>query len=75
MADTGVIATASATLTKAPVNGLRERVKRAKTDHDLHVLLLMKREGLSKSDAIVMAYLDGLNGLQDRLNLKEPKLL
>ncbi|HEY8577064.1 MAG TPA: hypothetical protein VIL88_12070 [Devosia sp.] len=55
--------------------GIKERVKRAKLDHDLHVALLMKREGLSKPDATVMAYLDGLNGLNDRLNLKEPKLM
>ncbi|QCS37247.1 hypothetical protein [Tortoise microvirus 74] len=57
------------------VNGLKVRIKAAKLDHELHVALLMKREGLSKPDATVMAYLDGLNGLNDRLNLKEPKLV
>lgn len=56
-------------------NGMKIRIKAAKLDHDLHVALLMKRDGLSKSDAIVMAYLDGLQGLNDRLNAKEPKLV
>lgn len=52
----------------AEINALKIRIKAAKLDHDLHVALLMKREKLSKPDAIVMAYLDGIIGLQDRLN-------
>ena len=48
--------------------GTKTRIKAAKLDHDLHIALLMRREGLSKPDAIVLAYLDGLLGLNDRLN-------
>lgn len=51
-----------------PVDGVKTRIKAAKLDHDLHVAFLMKREKLSKPDAIVLAYLDGLLGLEDRLN-------
>lgn len=56
----------------AEINALKVRAKAAKLDHDLHVALLMKKEKLSKSDAIVMAYLDGLSGLNDRLNVTAP---
>lgn len=59
----------------AEVNGMKTRIKAAKLDHDLHVALLMKREKLSKPEAIVMAYLDGLTGLQDRLDGPAEKLL
>ncbi|MBU1335213.1 MAG: hypothetical protein KJ944_19355 [Alphaproteobacteria bacterium] len=55
-----------------PVNALKLRVKAAKADHDLHVALLVKREKLTKAEAVVMAYLDGLGGLNDRLNPPKP---
>lgn len=45
----------------------KTRVKLAKTQHDTHVNLLMMNEGLSKPDAIVMAYLDGFAGFAARL--------
>ncbi|MHA6692267.1 hypothetical protein [Devosia sp. A449] len=54
------------------VSALKIRCKAAKLDHDLHVALVMKREKLSKPDAIVMAYLDGPMGLHDRLNPPKP---
>jgi hypothetical protein len=38
-----------------------------KTNHDLHVLLIMKRHGLSKGQAMVQAYHEGAEGLQKRL--------
>lgn len=46
---------------------LNERIRQAKNNHDLHVLLLMRKLKLSKSQAIVMAYLDGLQGLDARI--------
>lgn len=39
---------------------VKARIKAAKVKHELHVNLLMVRLGLSKADAVVMAYLDGL---------------
>lgn len=56
----------------AEINALKIRIKAVKLDHDLHVALLMKREKLSKADAVVMAYLDGLGALHDRLNPPAP---
>ena len=38
-----------------------------RTNHDLHVLLIMKRHGLTKSQALVQAYHEGAEGLQKRL--------
>lgn len=37
--------------------------------HDLHVLLIMKQVGLSKPNALVQAYSEGLVGLNKRLGL------
>ena len=44
-----------------PVDGKAEKkaFAKAKSDHDLHVLLLMKNEDISKSNAIVKAYAQG----------------
>ena len=53
---------------------LKDRVKKARTAHDLHVGLLMHQQGLSKADAIILAYLDGALGLNDRLQPREPML-
>lgn len=38
-----------------------------RTDHDLHVLLIMKQKSCSKGDATVQAYAEGRNGLSKRL--------
>lgn len=38
-----------------------------RTNHDLHVLLLMKQEKLSKGAAVVQAYHEGVDGLNKRL--------
>ncbi|QCS37034.1 hypothetical protein [Tortoise microvirus 43] len=65
---------------KAPevvVKTEKARVKGAKASHDLHVLLLMRTHGLSKSEAIVLAYLDGYDGVDKRMGMDyggEPEL-
>lgn len=46
----------------------KKRVKAARNGHDLHVSLLMHKLGLSKPDAVIMAYLDGHMGLEQRLH-------
>lgn len=38
-----------------------------RTNHDLHVLMIMKRHGLSKGQALVQAYFEGAEGLNKRL--------
>lgn len=38
-----------------------------RTNHDLHVLLIMNRHGLSKGQATVQAYHEGAEGLSKRL--------
>lgn len=43
------------------------RAKAVKNKHDLHVLLLMESYGLGKSDAVALAYVEGLMGLSDRM--------
>lgn len=48
----------------------RTRARAAKTRHDLHVGLLMHEFGLAKPDAIALAYVEGLMGLDDRLPKK-----
>lgn len=45
----------------------KSRVKLARNQHDVHVGLLMMHQGLSKADALVMAYLDGFTGFSARL--------
>lgn len=52
----------------APTTTLDKSAKAAwKTNHDLHVLLIMKKHGLSKADAVVQAYHEGIEGLNKRL--------
>lgn len=50
---------------------IKTRIKRSRNQHDVHVGLLMMA-GLSKPDAIVMAYLDGYAGLADRMTPDKP---
>lgn len=40
---------------------------KAKTDHDLHVLLIMRTDEQSKAEALVTAYREGTAGLSARL--------
>lgn len=46
----------------------KKRLKAAKANHDLHVLLLMRQQNLSKTEATLLAYLDGVLGLDQRLS-------
>lgn len=39
-----------------------------RTNHDLHVLLLMKQHGLTKGQATVQAYCEGVEGLNARMD-------
>lgn len=39
----------------------------SKEDHDLHVLLTMRQDGLKKPQAILKAYAEGAAGLHRRL--------
>ena len=41
--------------------------KQWRTNFDLHVLLIAKKHGLSKADATVQAYHEGVDGLNKRL--------
>lgn len=43
------------------------RAKGVKNRHDLHVLLLMETYHLGKTDAVALAYVEGLTGLHDRM--------
>jgi hypothetical protein len=38
-----------------------------RTNHDLHVLMIMKQHGLTKAQALVQAYHEGSDGLSKRL--------
>lgn len=38
-----------------------------RTDHDLHVLLVMKSKACTKAEALVIAYAEGRDGLSKRL--------
>lgn len=38
-----------------------------RTNHDLHVLLLMKQESVTKPVAQVQAYFEGVDGLKKRM--------
>lgn len=38
-----------------------------KSNNDLHVLLIMRQNGLSKAQAVVQAYHEGVDGLSKRL--------
>lgn len=38
-----------------------------KTNADLHVLLIMKQHGVSKSVAVTQAYFEGVDGVKKRL--------
>lgn len=54
---------------------VKARIKASKTKHDLHVLVLMEREGLSKAEATVLAYLQGYEALSDQLAPKPAELI
>lgn len=41
-----------------------------KTNNELHVMLCMKQNGLTKSQAGVQAYFEGVEGLNKRLSPK-----
>lgn len=45
------------------VKAEKKAFAQAKTDHDLHVLLLMKKFDMSKANALVRAYVDGRGGI------------
>lgn len=47
---------------------VKKRIKEARNDHDIHILALMRGQKMTKSEAMVMAYLDGPLGLDDRLS-------
>lgn len=53
--------------TKYPVLTDKKAVQNWKANHDLHVLLIIKQNGLTKSQAVVQAYHEGLDGLNKRL--------
>lgn len=38
-----------------------------RTNHDLHVLMIMNKHGLTKGQASVQAYAEGVEGLSKRL--------
>lgn len=41
--------------------------KNWRTNHDLHVLLIMRQHSVSKADAVVQAYHEGVEGRTKRL--------
>lgn len=45
----------------------KKAVSNWKTKHDLHVLLIMQTHGLTKAQAIVQAYAEGVEGVSKRL--------
>lgn len=47
---------------------MKQVVKSNKNDMTLHVALIMKSDEISKSDALVVAYAEGVSGLRTRLN-------
>lgn len=47
----------------------KQAVAKWRTNHDLHVLMIMKRHDLTKAQAIVQAYHEGVDGLNKRLGL------
>lgn len=49
----------------------KKKLAQAKNDHDLHVLFIMKKYGVSKSNAQVQAYMAG----PDQLTFPEEKNL
>lgn len=44
--------------------------KAEKADFDLHCLLIMKQEGVTKSKALIRAWSEGRDGLSQRLGQK-----
>lgn len=38
-----------------------------RTNHDLHVLMIMKQHGMTKGQASVQAYAEGVDGLNRRM--------
>lgn len=47
----------------------KKRVKETRNDFNLHTALIM-RDGIGKTDAVVLAYSEGKAGLSARLNPK-----
>lgn len=45
----------------------KKAVANWRTNYDLHVLMIMKQHGLTKAQAIVQAYAEGVEGLNKRL--------
>lgn len=45
----------------------KKAIAKAKADHDLHVLLIIRQDEISKSKAITIAYAEGAAGLKERL--------
>lgn len=55
-------------LTMTAIDQMDKKAKlQLRTDHDLHVLLIMKQKTCAKSEAQVIAYAEGRNGLSKRL--------
>lgn len=51
----------------------KKALAKHKQSHDLHVLLLIKQESVTKSAAQVQAYHEGIEGLQRRLTYTPPE--
>ena len=49
-------------------------MKAAKSDFDLHVMLIAKQESITPAKARFVAWLEGNAGLQSRLGQKEMKV-
>lgn len=45
----------------------KKAVANWRTKHDLHVLMIMEKNGLTKAQAVVQAYHEGVDGLNKRL--------
>lgn len=52
---------------KYPVLTDKKAVQNWRANHDLHILLIIKQNGLTKSQAVVQAYHEGHEGLNKRL--------
>lgn len=54
----------------SPNAGEKTKIKAAKNDHMIHVGLIMRSHNLGKSDAAVLAYVEGKDGLDARLQVR-----
>lgn len=45
----------------------KQAIAKWRQNHDLHVLLIMRQNGLTKPQALVQAYHEGVEGLNKRL--------